>query len=104
MKRSVKTTYVQMFSRPEGAVPPAPAGVLVVHATRPTVRYYRFLYDTVGRDWGWRSRTRLSDETLAGILDDPRDEVHVLFVEGSPAGFVERDGGSRARWRSASSG
>jgi GNAT superfamily N-acetyltransferase len=91
MKHAVKTTYVQMFSRPEGAVPPAPADVLVLHAARPTVRYYRFLYDAVGRDWGWQSRTRLSDEALAAILDDPRNEVHALFVEGTPAGFVELD-------------
>jgi GNAT superfamily N-acetyltransferase len=91
MSRAVKTTYLQMLSWPEGGIPPAPEGVLVLHAKRPSVRYYRFLYDGVGRDYDWTSRRLLSDEALAAILCDPRDEVHVLFVEGVPAGFVELD-------------
>jgi hypothetical protein len=46
----VKTTYLQMFARPERVVPPPRDGLAVVHAKKPTVAYYRFLYDTVGRD------------------------------------------------------
>src|SRR5262245_45680775 len=52
----VKTTHLQMFARPERAVPPPVEGVTVVHARRPTVAYYRFLYDAVGRDYDWTSR------------------------------------------------
>lgn len=88
---SIKTTYVQMFARPSGAVPRAPDGLSVIHAQRPTVRYYRFLYDAVGRDWNWTSRRKLSDEALAALLQDQRDEVHVLHLDGVPAGFVEFD-------------
>ena len=58
---------------------------------RPTIGYYRFLYDSVGRDWNWNSRKRLSDEQLVAIIHDPLDEVHVLYVEGVPAGFAELD-------------
>jgi GNAT superfamily N-acetyltransferase len=80
-----------MFSRPERVVPPPREGLAVVHVQSPAVAYYRTLYDAVGRDYDWTSRRKLSDAELAAILDDPRDEVHVLTVEGAPAGFAELD-------------
>ncbi len=90
----IKVTYLQMLSRPAGAGGPASLprdGLQVLHARKPTLAYYRFLYDAVGRPWQWLSRKRLSDEQLAAIIHDPRDEVHVLHVEGVPAGFAELD-------------
>ena len=87
----VKTTYLQMFARPERVVPPPGEGLAVVHARRPTVAYYRFLYDAVGRGYDWTSRNKLSDAELAALLHDPRVEVHVLMAEGVPAGFAELD-------------
>jgi GNAT superfamily N-acetyltransferase len=74
----------------ETAKPPRD-GVSIIHAKAPTLAYYRFLYDTVGKDWDWTSRNKLSDTDLACILHDPRNEVHVLLVDGVPAGFVELD-------------
>lgn len=88
---SIITTYLQMFARPEWAVPPPRDGVAVVHAKKPTVSYYRFLYDTVGQDYSWTSRKKLSVAELAALLNDPRLEVHVLMVEGVPAGLAELD-------------
>ena len=88
---TVKTTYLEMFARPERAVPPPRDGLAVVHAKMPTVAYYRFLYDGVGRDYDWTSRRKLSDTELAALLNDPRLEVHVLMAEGVPAGFAELD-------------
>ncbi len=87
----VKTTYLQMLARPERVVPPPREGLAVVHAKKPTVAYYRFLYDGVGRDYGWPRCTKLSDAELAALLNDPRLEVHVLTVEGVTAGFAELD-------------
>lgn len=87
----VTTTYLEMFARPPWSVPPPGEGVAVVHARKPTVAYYRFLYDAVGRDYDWTSRKKLSDAALATLLQDPRLEVHVLMVEGAPAGFAELD-------------
>ena len=48
---NIKVTYLEMFARPERAVPPPRDGLAVVHAKQPTVAYYRFLYDGVGRDY-----------------------------------------------------
>ena len=87
----VKTTYVQMFARPDRTVPPPREGISIIHARNPTIAYYRWLYDAVGGKWNWTSRKKLSDAALAAIIHDPRDEVHVLFVDGVPAGFVELD-------------
>ena len=78
----IKVTYLEMFARPERAVPPPGEGLAVVHARKPTVAYYRFLYDAVGRDYDWTSRKKLADADLAALLNDPRLEVHVLMAEG----------------------
>ena len=86
----VTTTYLEMLARPERVVPPR-EGLSVVHAKKPTVAYYRFLYDAVGRDYDWTSRKKLSDAELAALLNDPRLEIHVLMAEGVPAGFAELD-------------
>jgi GNAT superfamily N-acetyltransferase len=88
---NVKTTYLQMFAPSERIVPPPREGLAIIHARKPTVSYYRFLYDTVGRDYDWTSRKKLSDAELAALLRDPRLEVHVLMVDGVPAGFAELD-------------
>src|SRR5215470_18722155 len=87
----VKITYLQMFARPERVVQPPRDGLAVVHAKKPPVAYYRFLYDAVGRDYDWTSRKELSDAELAALLNDPRLEVHVLMADGIPAGFAELD-------------
>jgi GNAT superfamily N-acetyltransferase len=55
------------------------------------VAYYRFLYNTVGKDYHWYSRGRLSDADLATATQNPLNEVYVLHVEGTPAGFAELD-------------
>ena len=86
-----KTTYLQMFSHVKRTVPPPREGLTVVQAKNPTVAYYRFLYDAVGGPWNWRSRKRLSDAELAAVIGHPQDEVHVLYVDGVPAGFCEFD-------------
>jgi GNAT superfamily N-acetyltransferase len=88
---AITTTYVQMLSHTPRTVALPRDGLTVIHARHPTLSYYRYLYDAVGRDWSWTSRKKLSDEALAAIIHDPLDEIHVLFVDGVPAGFVELD-------------
>src|SRR5262245_10375938 len=88
---AVKVSYVEMLARPERTVPPPRDGLLILHAKRPTVPYYRFLYDAVGGPWQWISRKKKSDEELTQIIHHPDVEMHVLHVEGVPAGFAELD-------------
>jgi GNAT superfamily N-acetyltransferase len=49
------------------------------------------LYNAVGKDYHWCSRGKLTDDQLAEIIQDPRVELHVLHVDGAPAGFAELD-------------
>ena len=88
----VTVTYLEMTS--PARRPPAPGWtepVTVQRAECPPVPFYRYLYDTVGADWDWYARRRLSDDALAAIVHDDAVEVHVLYVRGVPAGYVELD-------------
>lgn len=80
--------YLEMRDHSPRAVTPM-EGLTVVEARRPTVAFYRFLYNTVGQPYNWHSRGRLPDAELATIIQDPLNEVHVLYAEGTPAGFAE---------------
>ena len=87
----VEVTYLEMRERPVRQEIALPAGVSVVRAMKPTLRFYRFLYDAVGNDWLWVDRKQLSDEALRETIHDDRVEVHVLWVDGCPAGYAELD-------------
>ncbi len=87
----VTVFHLEMLAPSHRSVPAPQEGLTVLHVSSPTVPYYRSLYDAVGKDYYWLSRRTLSDEALAAILGDPRDELHVLHVEGTPAGFAELD-------------
>lgn len=89
--RDVKVFYLEMRAHVACEVAPPRAGLLVLHARRPSVPYYRFLYNTVGKEYHWYSRGKLTDAELAAVLGHPANEVHVLHADGSPAGFVEFD-------------
>jgi GNAT superfamily N-acetyltransferase len=90
--RDTTIYYLEMRSHARRTVPAPREGLAITHPKRPTVRYYRFLYDAVGAEYSWTGRKKLSDAALAAILHDPRNEVHVLSVDGVPAGFAELDG------------
>ncbi len=79
-------------SRPSALPPPQPKVKLaILRAERPPVHFYRYLYDAVGRDYKWVDRKKLSDAALAEIVQDPRVELYVLYVEGCTG----RNGGAR---------
>ena len=88
----VTVTYLRMTS-PDRRVPvpgrTEPTAIRRAH--RPTISFYRYLYDTIGADWFWFERRRLADEQLAAIIHHDQVEVHVLYVRGVPAGYVELD-------------
>lgn len=85
----VKVYYLEMLAPSKRSVVAPRDGLTVLHAQSPTVPYYRSLYNAVGKVFYWLSRRKMSDEALATIIGDPRDELHVLYVDGAPAGFAE---------------
>jgi GNAT superfamily N-acetyltransferase len=86
-----KVTYLEMLAPPDRALAAARTGLEVRRAVSPTISFYRFLYDTVGGDWNWTGRRLMDDVTLARIVQDPKVEVNVLWVDGVPAGLMELD-------------
>jgi len=88
----VTIMYLEMWSRPDLAVPRAPRPeVMVLRAQRPPLSFYRYLYEHVGGPWLWYERRQMSDERLAAIVHDPAVELDVLYVGGVPAGYAELD-------------
>ena len=88
----VTVTYLEMTCLQQRSRAPGWAeGVTIQRAERPTVSFYRYLYDTVGADWDWYERRRLSGDALAAIIHDDAVEVFVLYVRGVPGGYVELD-------------
>ena len=90
----VTITYLEMAEAPrlEPAHPPLNRRIALLRAQRPTLKFYRFLYDAVGEEWTWWERRVIEDERLRAYIQDERVEVFVLYVEGQPAGFFELDG------------
>src|SRR5580698_8244325 len=87
----VTVYYLEMLAPSHRLVLAPRDGLTVLHVQAPTVPYYRSLYNAVGKDFYWLSRRKMSDEALAAIISDPRDELHVLHVDDTPAGFAELD-------------
>lgn len=87
----VTVTYLEMTSPEQrhGGVQGRAERTAILRAERPTISFYRYLYNTVGADWHWYERRDLSDEELAAIIHHPGVEVYVPYVYGVPAGFVE---------------
>ncbi|HBB34454.1 MAG TPA: N-acetyltransferase [Cyanobacteria bacterium UBA8803] len=85
------TTYLQMTSSTQfrSAYLNYPNGVKVMCMETPDVAFYRFLYSTVGKPWRLRERLSYSDEQIKAILADPGTSIHVLYVDGAPAGYIE---------------
>ena len=88
-------TYLEMGEAPElpPLVPPTDSRLklALLRAERPSVSFYRYLYDAVGSPWLWTDRKALSDEQLAAIIQDDEVEIYVLYANGVPAGYAELD-------------
>lgn len=83
-------TYLKMTEPPKAAPHPAPMDhIALLRCEKPTVGFYRFLYEGVGAPWLWYERRVIDDETLAVQVIDPKIEIFVLYVRGTPAGYFE---------------
>ena len=83
------THHLALAAAPEAPARPLPGGARVMRAAPPSVAFYRFLYRSVGVLWHWTDRARLSDDALAALVTPENVHVHVLYLNGSPAGYAE---------------
>ena len=83
-------TSLEMTAPPDDAIAPPP-GVALRRVERPDLDWYRRLFRSVGEEWLWFSRLRMSDDELAATIHNPAVAVHVLTVDGIEAGMLELD-------------
>jgi GNAT superfamily N-acetyltransferase len=83
--------YLEMLASPRNPQHASRDDLSVRHVPSPSVLYYRSLYNAVGEPYRWLSRRKMSDQQLASIIGDPLDELHVLHVGNTAAGFAELD-------------
>jgi GNAT superfamily N-acetyltransferase len=89
---AVDVTFLRLDparAAPESLRLPEAARLELVEA--PTVRFYRFLYDTVGEPYCWWLRRVAPDQEIATLLANPAVSLHVLYEGGQPSGFFELD-------------
>jgi GNAT superfamily N-acetyltransferase len=82
---------LEMTERPAPREVKAPVGVTLRHVEKPDLAWYRALFAKVGEPWLWYGRRLLDDEGLTGIIHDPKVEVRVVELDGSPEGLMELD-------------
>jgi GNAT superfamily N-acetyltransferase len=83
------TTYLEMH-----AAPPKPCPELDVrYIEKPSVSYFRYLYNTTtdGKNGFWWVRRQMSDAALEAIITRPGAMLFILYDGGNPAGFYELD-------------
>ena len=92
--KSVSTvvTFMEMNDRPTVLMAdfPDPTAIVAQEGT-PSIAFYRYIYDVVGRDYLWVNRKWWSDEKLAKTIHDEAVEIHCLYVGDQIAGFSEID-------------
>ncbi len=83
-------TFLAMDA-PPARFPPQPSGMrlALMRVESIPLHYYRYLYQTVGRNWLWVERLHASDARLAADVHREGVEIFVLYANGAPAGFYE---------------
>ncbi len=86
-------TFLELTSRPKARASLAERADIsgIWRAHPPSLRFYRFLYDSVGDSYYWYMRRNMSDASLREIIEHPEVEIFVAYVHGTPAGYVELD-------------
>jgi ribosomal protein S18 acetylase RimI-like enzyme len=68
--------------------------LLLMEAREPSPEFYRFLYAAVGRTFSWVDRLHWTNVELHAHLARPEVTLLVLYVRGTPAGYIELDAAS----------
>src|SRR5437868_3597765 len=81
-------TFLEMNAKPAVVPPPQPRSkVALLRCEHPPTHFYRYLYDTIGADYYWVDRKKLSPEALAEVIQHPSNQLFVLYTEGNPTGM-----------------
>lgn len=86
----VTRTYLEMRS-PADLVDArsSPADAAIRQVRFCPAAFFRYLYAEVGRPYRWTDRLSWSDAQVRGYLDRGDVTLHVLYLDGAPAGYFE---------------
>lgn len=87
----VTVTFLRQERPPLPGPSLLPADTTLVRLPKPSLSFYRYLYDTTGAPYVWWLRRTMPDPELAALLAAPGISVHVLTKDHEPAGFFELD-------------
>ncbi|MDJ1137787.1 GNAT family N-acetyltransferase [Streptomyces iconiensis] len=91
---TVTTWYLEQASAGELVAAREPGDeVRVARAEVPSPEFSRFLYSAVGQDVTWTDRLVWTHARWREFLERPGVETWVAYERGTPAGFIELDGG-----------
>jgi len=90
MQVEVTTWYLEMLAQAELRPAECPrSDARVERADIPSPEFCRFLYTAVGGTWYWLERLNWDYARWLAYLDPTAVETLVLYVAGTPAGFIE---------------
>ena len=89
----VTVTYLNLSTlvEPAPVIPSQISNLTLLRAKNPTVSFYRYLYCEVGEPWLWYERRGISNTDLHKIITNDAVAIHVLYIQGTPTGYVELD-------------
>jgi len=87
----VKTTYLDMKSKPSTEPIAMPEGCEVERWEKPEVKEYKKIFSAVGGEWGWSGRLILREKKLQKIIWAKTTENYRLRSSEQVAGFAELD-------------
>ncbi|MDP2423569.1 MAG: GNAT family N-acetyltransferase [Bacteroidales bacterium] len=87
----VRTWYLEMSQPPQDMPDELPFDMEITRLKNPTLSFYQYLYSQVGKGFSWFNRLLLFDDELTHIITHEKVEIHVLYLQGVPAGFAELD-------------
>lgn len=85
-----RITHLEMLAPPPHRVQmPMGPRLAVLRARNIPPSFYRHLYEQVGKKHHWLLRRDMPDPELSALINAETTDIHVLYVDGCPAGFFE---------------
>ena len=87
---NARVTHLEMYKRPTMTVPsPLNLQIAIMRAYHMPVHFYRYLYEQIGKAHHWNVRRKMTDSALKDLIQSENTVIHILYVDGCPAGFAE---------------
>ncbi len=89
-KLKTHVTFLEMYHLPLRHIPvPTKPTIALIRAENIPSRFYRYIYEMVGKQHHWEERRNLIDAKLYALVNHENTEISILYADGCPAGFFE---------------